>query len=183
MTFQNVRLKIASPALKLKTSLRLPADIIGQEFITAVRNELIFNIGVDYTLIDPSPVVDPSATLMAIYDANSKSYKSASISSLLSQAGQIVQDITTAGPIAITNNAGIVLVEQAVGAPITLNLPSAASKTCPVLIADWRGDSGTNNITIVPNGAEKIQGKAQWTIAADTGSIFLRPVAGKGYVI
>lgn len=183
MTFQNVRLKIASPALKLKTSLRLPNGILGAEFITESQANGIYTIGVDYTLLDPNHVVDPSATLMAIYDANSKSYKSASISSLLSQAGQIVQDITAAGPVTITNNAGIVLVEQAVGAPITLNLPTAASKTCPVLIADWRGDAGTNNITIVPNGAEKIQGKAQWIIAADTGSVLLRPIAGRGYVI
>lgn len=183
MTFQNVRLKIASPALKLKTSLRLPAAIVGKTFITESQANGVYSIGADYTALDPTAIIDPSATLMAIYDANSKSFKAASLSTLLAEAGQIVQDITAAGAVAISNNAGIALVEQAVGAPITLNLPAAASKTCPVLIADWKGDAGTNNITIVPNGAEKIQGKAQWTIAADTGSIFLRPVAGRGYVI
>jgi hypothetical protein len=70
-----------------------------------------------------------------------------------------------------------------VGAAITLTLPAASSKTCPVLIADWKGDAGTNNITITPAGAEKIQGLSSWTIGGDNGSIFLRPVAGVGYVI
>lgn len=183
MTFQNVRLKIASPALKLKTALRLPASLLGANFVTVTPSGQAYVISADYTKLDPTAIIDPSATLMAIYDANTTTYKAASLSTLISQAGQIMQQITAAGPAAISNNAGIVIVNQAAGAAITLNLPAAASKTCPVLIADWKGDAGTNNITIVPNGAEKIQGKAQWTIAGDTGSVFLRPIAGMGYVI
>ncbi|WP_210204130.1 hypothetical protein, partial [Bradyrhizobium diazoefficiens] len=38
------------------------------------------------------------------------------------------------------------------------------------------------NITITPSGTEKIQGRSSWKIAGDTGSIFLRPIAGIGYV-
>jgi hypothetical protein len=83
----------------------------------------------------------------------------------------------------LAGNVGTVRVDQTVGAAITLNLPAAANKTCPVLIADWKGDAGTNNITIVPNGTEKIQGRSSWTIAGDTGSVFLRPITGVGYAI
>lgn len=95
----------------------------------------------------------------------------------------VEQHITAAGPVTILDNAGIVRVDQTVAAAITLNLPLATSKTCPVLVADWKGDAGTNNITISPSGSEKIQGLSSWTIAADTGSVFLRPVPGVGYVI
>jgi hypothetical protein len=93
------------------------------------------------------------------------------------------QNITAAGPATIANNSSVVRVNQTVGAPITLNLPAASSKSCPVLIADWKGDAGTNNITITPNGAEKIQGLSNWTIAGDNGSVFLRPIAGVGYAL
>ena len=93
------------------------------------------------------------------------------------------QHITAAGPVAIQAGVGIVRVDQAAGAAITLNLPPAASKTCPVLIADWKGDAGTNNIMIVPSGSEKIQGRSSWVIAGDTGSVYLRPIAEIGYVI
>lgn len=93
------------------------------------------------------------------------------------------QHITAAGPVAIGNGIGIVRVNQTVGAAITLNLPLAAAKTCPVLIADWKNDAGTNNITISPSGSEKIQGQSSWVIAGDGGSVFLRPVPGVGYVL
>jgi hypothetical protein len=95
----------------------------------------------------------------------------------------VEQHITSAGPVTILDNAGIVRVDQTAGAAIELDLPLASAKTCPVLIADWKGDAGTNNITIMPSGTEKIQGRSSWVIAGDTGSIFLRPVPGVGYVI
>jgi hypothetical protein len=100
-----------------------------------------------------------------------------------SSTATVDQNITAAGPATVANNSSVVRVNQTVGAPITLNLPAASSKSCPVLIADWKGDAGTNNITITPNGAEKIQGLSNWTIAADNASIFLRPIAGVGYAI
>jgi len=184
MTIQNVRLKITSPALKLKTSLRLPADIIGQEFITAIRNGTVFDIGVDYTVLDPSAVQDPTQTLVAIYDANSKSYKAISISSLIAQAAAIDQHITAAGPVAVLNNAGIVRVDQTVGAAMTLNLPLASAKTCPVLISDWKADSDVNNITINAAGSDKFPGGlTSLTIAAQGASIRLSPISGAGYAI
>ena len=93
------------------------------------------------------------------------------------------QNVTAAGPVTVANNSSVVRVNQTVGAPFTVNLPPASSKSCPVLIADWKGDAGTNNITITPNGAEKIQGLSGWTIAADNGSIFLRPIPGVGYAL
>lgn len=93
------------------------------------------------------------------------------------------QNITAAGPATVANNSSVVRVNQTVGAPMTLNLPAAASKSCPVLVADWKGDAGTNNITITPNGAEKIQGLSNWTIAGDNGSVFLRPIPGVGYAL
>jgi hypothetical protein len=74
-------------------------------------------------------------------------------------------------------------VNKTVGGAITLTLPPATTKISSVLVADWKGDAGTNNITIVPTGSEKIQGLSSWIIAADNGSIFLRPIPGKGYAL
>ena len=89
-----------------------------------------------------------------------------------------------AGPSAgVDPISNVVLVNQDVAGPITLNLPPAGSKVSAVLIADWKGDAGTNNILLKPSGAEKIQGRNDWTIAGDNGSLFLRPVPGIGYAI
>jgi hypothetical protein len=94
------------------------------------------------------------------------------------------QHVTGPGPITIDNDAGVVRVDQATGAAITLTLPLAASKTCDVEIVDWKGDAGTNNITINTTAPDKFPGGfTSWKIAGDCASVFLRRVPGSGYAI
>lgn len=184
MTFQNVRLKIVSSGLKLKTALRIPAAIGGSGFIDVSQVGPVFTVKPDYTILDPSPVIDPSATLIAVWDENSNSWKSGSLSSLIAQAGEIDQHITAAGPVSVLPNAGTVRVDQTVGAAITLNMPLSSAKTCPVLISDWKGDSDVNAITINLTGSDKFPGGlTSWTINAQGASIFLRPISGVGYAL
>jgi len=174
---------IRTPVLKAKVLPRFPSNVEGSGFITVVKANGTYTFGADYTGLDETPFTDPANTIIAVWDATSESWKQTTLSSLVSGSSQIEQHITAAGPVAINNNTGIVRVDQTVGAAITLTMPAAASKTCPVLIADWKNDAGTNNITITPNGIEKIQGLSSWTIGGDGGSIFLRPISGVGYVI
>ena len=95
-----------------------------------------------------------------------------------------VQVITNPGPANVNGTAGIVLVNQTVSAPITLIMPLASVKLGPVLISDWKGDAGLNNITIQRSGADVFPGAlTNWTIGADAGSVFLRPVSGMGYAL
>ena len=184
MTIPVLKVKVlAKPVIKGKMDVRFPASVASAEFLTVLKANGVYTFGVDYTLLDASPIIDASTALVAVYDAASGSYKTNTVAQLLQQSPTVDQHITSAGPATIANNTGIARVDQTVGAAITLNLPAAANKSCPVLIADWKGDAGTNNITIIPNGTEKIQGRSSWTIAADTGSVFLRPLSGVGYVI
>lgn len=101
---------------------------------------------------------------------------------LYEHSGEIYE-ITSGSSAPVAADAKIIRVNKSVGSPTTLNLPTAADKTCSVLICDWKGDAGANNITILPSGTEKIQGLSSWVIAGDTGSIFLRPLPGVGYAI
>lgn len=95
-----------------------------------------------------------------------------------------IQIITTAGPIDINRTADIVLVNQTIGAPITLVMPLASTKVGGVLISDWKGDASLNAISIVRSGADVFPGGATtWGINADTASVFFRPVPGLGYVV
>jgi hypothetical protein len=93
------------------------------------------------------------------------------------------QEITAGATANVGATSFTVRVNKAVGGAITLTLPLAIAKTVPVLIADWKGDASINSITINPSGTEKIQGLSSWIIAADNGSIFLRPIPGVGYAI
>lgn len=178
-------LKLGRPRLQLKSQLRFPAQVVTQNFLTAVlENGATIALGVDYTLLAPGPISDPTTAIVAVLDQTSGIYREVSLASLLASASQIDQHITAAGPVAVLANAGIVRVDQAAGAPMTLTMPLASAKTCPVLISDFKGDAGTNNITINLSGADKFPGGlTSWKIAADTGSLFLRPIAGAGYAL
>lgn len=93
-----------------------------------------------------------------------------------------VQNVTTPGPVDVLAGTGIVKV-GAVGAPVVLDMPLASDKIGPVLVSDWLNNAGTNNITVNLTGADKFPGGlTSWVIAADGGSIFLRPIPG-GYVL
>lgn len=66
--------------------------------------------------------------------------------------------VTTAGPFTITNETALIL-NKAAPSATTINLPAVASRGGLALtITDWGGNAG--DITITPNGAEKIQGLA-----------------------
>ncbi|AND89809.1 MULTISPECIES: hypothetical protein [Bradyrhizobium] len=154
-----LRLKILpKPVIKGKMDVRFPGSV------TAISPILIDKTGGNFIF---SVDINALAAMMATIFQPNELFE---------------QHITNPGPATIGSAIGIVRVDQTVGAAITLNLPPAANKSCPVLIADWKGDAGTNNITITPSGTEKIQGRSSWKIAGDTGSIFLRPIAGIGYV-
>lgn len=89
--------------------------------------------------------------------------------------------ITAAGPQGILITDRIVLVRQDVGAPITLNLPQASLMNgVPILIVDDKGDSFTNNITVVPYGSETVIGASNYVMASNKTSILARPYATGG---
>lgn len=183
MTIPVLKIKVLpKPKVKGKMDVRFPANILTEAFLTVLRANGVYTFGADYTILSGDPILDPAQTLVAVYDEGSGFFKQMTLSALISSATQIDQHITTAGPVSVLPNAGIVRVDQTVGAAITLNLPLAAAKTCPVLLSDWKGDAGTNNITVNAAGSEKFPGGlSTFKIDGDTASRFLRPIPGVGY--
>lgn len=183
MTTATLKIKVLQrPVIRGKMDVRFPANIEVEDFLTVVRDNGRYTFGVDYSILSDDAILDPANTLIAVYDVGSGFFKQTTLSALISATTQIEQHITAAGPVDILPNAGIARVNQTVGAAITLNLPLAASKTCPVLISDWKGDAGTNNITVNASGSEKFPGGiSSFKIDGDTASRFLRPIPGVGY--
>ncbi|QUS40568.1 hypothetical protein RPMA_18290 [Tardiphaga alba] len=92
--------------------------------------------------------------------------------------------VTAAGAVAVTaDDADIILINKNVGAATTVNLPPSAARTKPVRIVDRKYDALTNNITLVPNGAETIMGGASYIIDSNGGGITLTPLKdGSGWI-
>ncbi|WP_375790868.1 hypothetical protein ACE102_33675 [Bradyrhizobium sp. vgs-9] len=185
MTIPILKIKVLpKPVIKGKALVRFPANVAVDEFITVARANGTYTFGVDYTVLDPTAFDNPASTYIAVLDTIAGTYKVTTLSALISGVTGIVQTFTAGGTEAINANTGIALVNQTVGAAKTLTMPLSSAKTCPVLISDFKGDAGTNNIQINLSGSDKFPGGlTSWTIAADTGSVFLRPIAGVGYAL
>lgn len=185
MTTATLKIKVFQrPVIKGKMDVRFPANIAVEKFLKVFRANGGYTFDIDYTLLDASAFSNPATTYVAVLDAAAGIYKITTLSALIAGASQIVQTFTAGGTEAVNPNTGIALVNQAVGAPKTLTMPLASAKTCPVLISDFKMDAGTNNITVNLTGADKFPGNlTSWTIAADAGSIFLRPIPGIGYAL
>lgn len=185
MTTATLKIKVTPrPVLKGKMDVRFPANITVEDFLTIARANGGYNFGADYTVLSGDAFADPTTTIIAVYDAAAGIFKRTTLSALIANTAQIVQTFTAGGTEAINPNTGIAVVNQTVGAAKTLTMPLSTVKTCPVLISDFKGDAGTNPITINLTGSDKFPGNlTSWTIAADTGSVFLRPISGVGYVL
>jgi len=72
-------------------------------------------------------------------------------------------------------NESILIVKKAVGEATTVNLNkmTGVGYTTNVIVIDGKGDSATNNITIVPNGSETINGGANFVLASNYGAVNL----------
>lgn len=104
------------------------------------------------------------------------------IANSLAQTQQI---ITADAVVSVAATDGLIAMNKGSGAATTVNLPLAASKIGPVKISDWKGDAGTNNITVNASGTDKLNGnRTSWTIAADGASVVFTPLNnGSGYAV
>ncbi len=87
--------------------------------------------------------------------------------------------ITAAGAVTVGTLEAGVAINKTVGAATTVNLPPASARNgLAVIVKDMKGDAASNNITVVPNGADTIDGHANDVIAINLASRTYRPVSG-----
>lgn len=168
--------------LKLRSRVKFFAALFAGSGTAVRKDGLASYVDLDYLSLNEALTFRPADSIVAIYHPSSGLWEKISLSTL-QNAGQTTIVKTTSGDVNAAAADGVIVLNKASGAATNVNLPLAANKIGPVLVTDLKGDAGTNNITIVPTSPETIQGQATWTIAANNGSVFLRPVPGIGYVI
>lgn len=184
MTTQTLRLKISSPSLKLAMRPVYPLTVKAGIGIGISAAAGTYTFGLDYSALVELTAYDPTQKLFAVYDRVTGIWNQISLASILS-GSQTVQIVTAAGDVTVQPNDGLIILNKVVGAATNVIMPAAATKVGRLKVVDWKGDADVNNITIVPNGTEKIQGLASWKLEAPNASIILDPVVGtvNGYAI
>lgn len=94
--------------------------------------------------------------------------------------------LVTSGNYTVVNES-IVVVNKTVGAATTITLPASLSASPPsvreVIVQDAKGDAGTNNITVVPAGADTINGLTSYVILANYGRVSFADAGGGNWVV
>ncbi len=170
-----------SAVVRLKVLPKYPANTVGEKFISITKVNGIYTIDVDYTLLASVPILSPSTSFIAVYDAAAGSYKNVSLQDLLTAASLIPQEPTVVTGASATIAAGTqaVAISRAAPATTALALPTVASQAgVPLRIIDWSTAVTGHAITITPNGSETIEHNATLVLnsnAAQLSSVTLRP--------
>lgn len=70
------------------------------------------------------------------------------------------------------------------GGAVTINLATAASRNgVPLTVKDGSGNAAANPITLVPNGAERVDGLAAYLLDSNYAAVQLVPRSGVGYAV
>lgn len=179
---QSYRLRLSRPSLKLRVT-RIPTQIAEGTGIAVAKAAGVYTVGLDYSGLEEITTFDASQKLFAVYDRTTGLWNRVSFASLIA-AGQTYQ-IIDSGDCTVLPNDGLIIINKTVGAATTVTLPASASKVGKVKIVDFKGDAGTNNITVNPNGSEKFNGNASsWVISGDGASVVFDPIpTGLGYAV
>jgi len=87
----------------------------------------------------------------------------------------VVRTVTAAGDIDVTATDDVILVNKSIGAATNVNLPLSVDRGRVLKVVDLKGDAQTNNITLVPVGAELIIGASTFVVNTNNGSVEVHP--------
>lgn len=88
------------------------------------------------------------------------------LAQLLPIIPSLTRVITTAGPQSALPTDVVLIINQTVGAPFTLNV-DWSTRIFPLTIVDGKGDAAVNNISIVPAAGQIQQGTLNNTVVID----------------
>lgn len=184
MTVSAIKVKVLRrPLLKFKLLPKFPSSVTGDIAITVDKTNGSYTIRPDYSGLSELATFDPSQELVLVYGRDG-TWAIVPISTLVNNPTATVRVITAAVAVTVGNSDALIAMNKTVGAATSITLPLSSAKNGAVRIVDFKGDAGTNNITVNAAGSDKFNGNlTSWTIASDGGSILLSPLSGVGYAV
>ncbi len=159
---------MALPAnIRINALVQFPARAQGSGPITVAKANGVFTIGYNvstYPLLNPP--FDPLSKRVFVWDPTTNLFYNLTIADLFSSliTGNVIK-VTAAGTVTVGPSTTAVLIQKASPSPTPINLPSILARSgLPLHVADINGNGG--DITLTPDGTEKIMGVAPWTISS-----------------
>lgn len=169
--------------LKLRVAARFLASIFNGIGTIARKDGLATYVDLDFTQFAQLTTFNSTTEFVVVQSSIDGSFAKVSLAGLLN-ASQTQQVKTTAGDVNVAATDGLIAINKGTGAATAVNFPLASNKVGSCLVADFKGDAATNNITINLTAPDTFPGGgSSWVIEANTGSVFLRPIPGVGYAL
>lgn len=172
----NIRVNIGAP---------FPAMVKASAPASISKQNGIWTVGLNFTgLVKNAINPDPVNTYTLVWNALTGVFSLVLASSLSIPSSAPTPVAFAQSPYVVLPTDAVLYVDSSGGA-VTINLPAAAARlNRPLIVKDVAGGAAVagHNITIVPNGAETIEGLANLVIVANYGGFSLSPATAK-YVI
>lgn len=170
--------------LKLRVAARFLASFFNGVGTKVRVDGLARYLDLDYTqFTELTSGLDPADSLVAIFNKATLVWNVTTLGTILNQS-QTQQIQTGVGDVNVAASDGLIAINKGTGAATNVNFPLASTKIGACLVADFKGDAATNNITINLTSPDTFPGGgSSWIIEANTGSVFLRPIPGVGYAL
>jgi hypothetical protein len=169
--------------LKLRSRVKFLASIFNGVGTKVRVDGLAAYIDLDFTQFAQITSFDPTTQSLLAQSSIDGSFSRITLSALIA-ASQTVQIITGISDVTVAATDGLIIMNRTVGAASNVNLPLASTKSGPVKVSDFKGDSGTNIITVNTTGTDKFPGGGTtWQIAANGASLVFTPIPGTGYAV
>lgn len=169
------------PKIRTTVPVPFPAMVKGSAPATIQKANGVWTVGFSFnTLGHQVPLPSQFATdYLLLYDAVNNVYFKSTINDLAGAFGYPSPSWdAAAGDYNVTTEL-VLYINKAAPAAHNINLPTAASRLGNgIIIKDVAGNAAANIATIVPNGAERIDGKANVKINANFGGYRLAPISG-----
>lgn len=168
---------MASLPYNVRVNVNVPfsALVAGATGIKVTKQNGIWTIAADYTAFSQNAsVADPVNSYTLVWNAISGVFTLVQISAVSNL--KVVKTLT-AGPYTAQPTDDVLIVNQTIGAPFTVNV-DWSQRAKPLRVVDGKGDAATNNISITPAAGQTQLAALNYTYMIDGngGSITLTPL-------
>jgi hypothetical protein len=173
--------------LRVNVAVPFPALVTGAAGIKVTKTNGIWTIQPDFSTLNQvvPPVGQYPVTFVEVWNSTTGIYSAISLTNFIAQAAAIAYTVVTAaGTYNVLTADVILLINKTVPAANTVQLPFSVTRNgAPIVIKDGKGDGATNLITILPAGAELIDGLASVQINSNYGGFRLWPLTTGGWFL